>query len=73
MTEREAKFYLLRYEDVRKQVGEDNIRGAVSHWRTQGRQEKRNKLAYKELSEEEAACYLKRYPEVVAEAAAKGI
>lgn len=68
ITEREAKYYLIRYPDLQKSLGKKNYRGAIKHWRETGRKEKRNKLAYKELSDDEAKCYLKRYPEVNGEA-----
>lgn len=64
MTIREAKFYLARYSDLRKAFGSKNYKAAINHWRLNGRKEKRNKLAYKELSDKEAQCYLDRYPEI---------
>jgi len=69
MTKREAKYYLYRYSDLQKLFGKKNYKAAIKHWRTKGRKEKRNKLAYKELSDEQAQCYLKRYPEVNVQAA----
>lgn len=69
ITIREAKYYLYRYADLQKQFGKKNYKAAIRHWRTQGRKEKRNKLAYKELTDDEAKCYLKRYPDVATSAA----
>jgi hypothetical protein len=69
MTKREAKYYLYRYADLQKLFGKKNYRAAIKHWRTKGRKERRNKLAYKELTDDQAKCYLKRYPEVNVQAA----
>ena len=64
MTKRQARYYLKRYSDLRKQFGAKNYKAAIKHWKEFGRKEKRNKLAYKELSDKQAKCYLERYPEI---------
>jgi hypothetical protein len=55
---------LRRYSDLRKKFGARNWKAARKHWREYGIKERRNKLAYRDLNEEESKEYIKRYGDV---------
>ena len=64
MSRNQAYWYLRRYSDLRQKFGTRNWKAAQNHWRQYGIKERRNKLAYRDLSEEESNVYIQRYSDV---------
>jgi hypothetical protein len=67
MTKDEASCYLYRYHELAAKFGTNNtgsIEKAITHWKEYGQKEKRDKTCEKDLSEDEASCYLNRYADV---------
>ena len=58
-----SKCYSDRYPDLKTAFG-DNFDQLHKHWNDFGHNEKRNKFCYKDLTDDEATCYLKRFPDI---------
>jgi hypothetical protein len=67
MTKDEASCYLYRYHELAAKFGTNStgsIEKAITHWKEYGQKEKRDKTCEKDLTEDEASCYLNRYADV---------
>jgi hypothetical protein len=70
LDEKQAKCYLDRYADVKSQFGSDKataVQKAQEHWKEKGRNAGRDSSCeFVVMTQEEAQCYLYRYPDVAA-------